>query len=123
VPGPEQGGGQFLVAADAELVEYGPEVLLDGVLADGQLADDLPGGISPQDQGHHLGLGTRDAVAVQEQGCDLAGAGLLEQQHSGLAAGAVQPRGVDRQPVPADGAQPDGGRRVPLAGAVALNDS
>jgi hypothetical protein len=43
VPGPEQGGGQFLVAADAELVEYGPEVLLDGVLADGQLADDLPG--------------------------------------------------------------------------------
>jgi hypothetical protein len=57
VSGPEQGGGQFLAAADAELVEYGPEVLLDGVLADGQLADDLLGGVSAQDQGHHLGLG------------------------------------------------------------------
>src|SRR5690348_7251672 len=57
VPGPEQGGGQFLAAADAELAEHGAEVLLDGVLADGQLADDLLGGVSAQDQGYHLGLG------------------------------------------------------------------
>jgi hypothetical protein len=93
--GAEQGCGHFLAAADAELVEHGPQVLLDGVLADGQLADDLFGGISPQDQRHHLGLGTRDAVAVQDQRSDLAGAGFLEDQDGGLAAGAVQRGGMD----------------------------
>src|SRR6187397_592585 len=78
VPGPEQGGGQFLAAADTELAEYGAEVFLDGVLADGQLADDLLGGVPAQDQGHYLGLGAGYAVAVEDQRCDVAGAGLLE---------------------------------------------
>jgi hypothetical protein len=36
-----------------------------------------------------------------------------DDQNGGPVTGAVQPGGVDGQPVPADGAQPDGGRRVP----------
>ena len=59
-PGLEHGGGQFLAAADAELVEHGPEVFLDGVLADGQLADDLLGGVSAQD---HLPAGDGKALS------------------------------------------------------------
>src|SRR5215469_12376573 len=73
--GPHQGGSQFLAAADAELVEDRPQVLLDGVLADGQLADDLLGGVSPQHEreaGSCAGYGT-STTACSRQGAELAG--------------------------------------------------
>jgi hypothetical protein len=75
-------------------------MLLDGVLAHRQLFHDLLGGISPQYEGHDVGLGAGDAVAVQDQGCDLAGAGFVDDQYGGSIVGAVQPRRVNRKPVP-----------------------
>jgi hypothetical protein len=52
----EQGGNQLTAAADTELAECRSQVFLDGVGRDVQLPDDLPRGVSPDDESDHTGL-------------------------------------------------------------------
>ena len=56
----EHGGNEFTAAADTELVECRGQVFLHGVGRYVQFADDLAGGVSPEDQ-----AATRDCAVVR----------------------------------------------------------
>jgi hypothetical protein len=77
--------GELSPAPDADLVEHGGQVLLDCVGGDVQLADDLAGGLSPQDQCGDAHLRWCEAVSTKEQGAELSRRCWLKY-HPGLAS-------------------------------------
>ena len=68
--------GELSPAPDADLVEHGGQVLLDCVGGDVQLADDLAGGLSLQDQCGDAHLRWCEAVSTKEQGAEAGPARL-----------------------------------------------
>src|SRR6201987_4392016 len=74
----EHGGHEVAPAAHAELVESRGQVLLDGVGRDVQFVDDLPGGMPPDDQRDHPGLGSGESIRAEQQRTELRRGGGLD---------------------------------------------